>query len=302
MPHSRSHSFLPFSVFPSHTEREREMSLAADGALFNVQPTATESRRAITPSKLFTRQTTPQRSGSAGRSNSNNRERIVSDIHQDPHVIRSGPARPISVRRQRRWENKNLFGLDEHTKTKEDRILEALENADLAKEGIPFEISWRSTLSELLKPNNHQLLHDFLSCKENFQVQLKANKAPSDKSDWEVAEESWLTIEKRIRAAMVRSFNSSEVIRAFLSALERALLHFARCGRAPTEQELNAEGDGSNDVGCGDDALRKELAQPLFVDKAGNLVVPLQDSAFRRLLVHGVAQFYGMKSHVSPLP
>lgn len=263
------------------------MSLTADGALSNVQPISTESRRAITPSKLFTRQTTPQRSNSAPRSNSNNRERFVNDINLDPRIIRTGPPRPISIRRQRRWENKNLFGLEDFSRSKEERMLEALEN-DVETEGVPFEVSWRSTLGELLKSKNQQILHDFLSCKDVF-TSHKISRAPKDVSslnDWEVAELTWIKVEKRIRAAILRSFSSSEVIRLFLGDLERVILHFAH-----TQEVLSTENL------C--DELKKELAQPMTVDKAGNLVIPLHDSAFRRLLVHGVAQFYGMQSNVS---
>lgn len=105
-------------------------------------------------------------------------------------------------------------------------------------------------------------------------------------NDWELAEASWIKIEKRIRAAMNRSFAASDVIRLFLADVERILLHFAHTGVALT-------------AGPFSDELKKELANPIFVDKSGNLVIPLQESAFRRLLVHGVAQFYGLQSSVS---
>jgi hypothetical protein len=176
--------------------------------------------------------------------------------------------------------------LDDQTKSKEDRILEALEREDVAKEGIPFEISWRSTLSELMKPKNHQLLHDFLSCKDDLGSKKVAKKVnPADQNDYEVAEEAWIKVEKRIRAATMRSYASSEVIQVFLADLERVILHFAH-----TQQVLSA-----NQL-CGE--LTQELAQPISIDKSGNLVIPFHDSAFRRLLVHGVAQFYGLQSNV----
>lgn len=264
------------------------MSLTADGSLSNVQSGVSDSRRAITPSKLFNRQTTPQRSGSAPRTTSNNRERIVSDIYLDPQSGKpyvSAPTRPISVRRQRRWENKNMFGLEDFSKSKEDRIRAALEHPDESVEGIPFEISWRSTLSELLKPKNYDLLQEFLSCKDSVgRSKPTVPKDPSLQSDWEVAESAWFKIEKRIRAAVARSHASSEVIRLFLVSLERVILHFAH-----TQQVLHT------DQLC--DELKKELARPISIDKSGNLVIPLQESAFRRLLVHGVAQFYGLQSN-----
>lgn len=265
------------------------MSLTADGALSNVQSGTSDSRRATTPSKLFNRQTTPQRSGSAPRSSSNNRERFVSDINLDPQTTRTysvGPARPISVRRQRRWENKNMFGLENFSKSKEERIREALDHPDVSAEGIPFEVSWKSTLSELLKPKNYDLLQEFLSCKDSgIRQKPSVPKDPALQRDWEVAESAWSKIEKRIRAAVIRSHASSEVIRLFLADFERVILHFAHTQQALPVDQL-----------C--DELKKELAYPMSIDKSGNLVIPLQESAFRRLLVHGVSQFYGLQSNV----
>ena len=45
--------------------------------------------------------------------------------------------------------------------------------------------------------------------------------------------------------------------------------------------------------------LRAHLLQPPSMDSNGDLVMPLRDSAFHRLLLHGVCQFYCLKSKVS---
>ena len=47
--------------------------------------------------------------------------------------------------------------------------------------------------------------------------------------------------------------------------------------------------------------LRTHLSQAPSMDADGNLVMPLRDSAFHRLLLHGVCQFYCLKSKV-PIP
>jgi hypothetical protein len=47
--------------------------------------------------------------------------------------------------------------------------------------------------------------------------------------------------------------------------------------------------------------LRTQLSQAPSMDADGNLVMPLRDSAFHRLLLHGVCQFYCLKSKV-PIP
>ena len=47
--------------------------------------------------------------------------------------------------------------------------------------------------------------------------------------------------------------------------------------------------------------LRTHLSQAPSMDADGNLVMSLRDSAFHRLLLHGVCQFYCLKSKV-PIP
>jgi len=55
-------------------------------------------------------------------------------------------------------------------------------------------------------------------------------------------------------------------------------------------------------VDGGSDALFRSLARPLYVEKKGVLVLPLNNSAFFRLLVHGCCQYYGLRSHSENLP
>lgn len=269
------------------------MSLSHDGALSNVLPSTTESKRALTPSKLFTRPITPQRSNSAPRSNSNNREPRTNDIALDPHVVRRSRSGAISTRKLRRWENKNLFGVENFSKSREDRILDSLNNSERGPENIPFEVTWKSTLSKLLRPENQAELHDFMTCRDVFTTgkhrsQLPRKGRPANYSDWSDAENAWMKVEKRIRAAISRSFASSDVIEDFLTQLEQVILHFVHTKQALSADKLS-------------DELKKELAQPISIDRAGNLVIPLHESAFRRLLVHGVAQFYGLQSNVSKI-
>lgn len=263
------------------------MSLTADGALSNVQPSSTDSKRATTPLKLFTRQVTPQRSNSAPRSNSNNREVRGNDIALDPHVVRRSRSGAISARKMRRWENKNLFGGDTFSKSKEETIRDAINNPEFGIDNVQMEITWRSTLSKLLKPENQDILHDFMTCRDVFTTHKTQTRRmrTGGGSDWCEAEEAWIKIEKRIRAAIVRSFATSEIIQTFVSDIERVLLHFAHTRQALCEDKLS-------------DELKKDISQPICVDKGGNLVISLSDSAFRRLLVHGIAQFYGLQSNV----
>jgi hypothetical protein len=61
------------------------------------------------------------------------------------------------------------------------------------------------------------------------------------------------------------------------------------------------EEEGSK-VDGGSDALVRSLARPLYVEKRGALVLPLNNSAFFRLLVHGCCQYYGLRSHSENLP
>lgn len=180
-----------------------------------------------------------------------------------------------------------MFGVENFSKSKEENIREALNNPEFGVDNVQMEITWRSTLSKLLKPENQDILHDFMTCRDVFtthKAQSRRARTGGD-GDWSDAEEAWIKIEKRIRAAIVRSFATSEVIQDFLADIERVLLHFAHTRHALSEEKLS-------------DELKKDISQPIAVDKSGNLVIPLSDSAFRRLLVHGVAQFYGLQSNV----
>ncbi|KAJ1438518.1 hypothetical protein B484DRAFT_444536 [Ochromonadaceae sp. CCMP2298] len=136
--------------------------------------------------------------------------------------------------------------------------------------------------------------------------------------------DAWSSVPVRMRTALMGAFASSEVIRAFLRDVEVLLLCHARAPPAQTQIEeqvqahTEAQTGGANartasaspstsqptpplpPLALGAESLSQAtIAQLLHLpcyDPSGNLLLPLLESPFRRLLVHGAAQFYGLQS------
>lgn len=239
--------------------------------------------RNSTPVRLPVRNLTPPRSNSnprAGGSATRKRLLVASDkLHSE--APDSGPNRPISRRRQRRWENKNLMGVEQLT-----QILAAAGDSDgdesHRRDGVveqPLRIEWRSAFQELFVAENRDALETFRQCAEHFTVRSSYQRAYAS-----AAERTWFQVGRRLRG-MVQSCLAENPARLFpfLGALEDNLLHFANHKTLKPH-----EADGR--------MLASYLACPLIVDKDGVLHVFLRDFKGNRFVLHAVAQFFGLQS------
>lgn len=144
--------------------------IAKDGSISVIQPPTSTSKRVITPSKIYIKQITPSRTTNhqqinSNRSNSNNR------IHSNEILqIHQPISRSTSRKKQRQWENKNLFDFNQqflhHLKTSTNLIDDDGEDIVMDGNNMNFEIKWRSNFSEMLKSENQLSLQQFITCKD----------------------------------------------------------------------------------------------------------------------------------------
>eukprot|EP01041_Mallomonas_annulata_P009457 gene9457-19640_t len=233
--------------------------------------------RAITPSKSCNpskRYNTPQRSGSAPRSSSAPKGAVLARAVLDaqPFNNRSQSSR----RKQRRWDNDNLFGMHRHLrKTIEDDMDESIEESALHNFGL--QIEWRSAFRDILHEDNKDALQEYLKCAEF----TKNHHIIHHHARWSETEKGWNRIEKKLRSIIVRAMKTDS-LKFFLNAIEQIIILFVLEGITPNEIDTP-------------EVLLLTLASPLEANEIG-LYIHLQDSSFHRLLTHAACQFHGLKS------
>lgn len=252
-----------------------------------VRSISTGSNRATTPSKVAVRNTTPQRNSTPLRYGSANKERDLSKLASDVSVLNRHPSRSISHRKQRQWENKNLFGLE--LINKDGLVNEVLEKEEqIYHQRYAFKVDWRSKFAELFEHKNHNELESFRTCKDitsrgdtNVNQHLKHIR----NDEWREAEIAWLNVEKRLRSVLFRSLLNSEQFRLYVEALEIVILSFLETETLPDHSIVPV-------------ALSNCLLNPMRMTSSGGIELSLNDSPFHRLLLHATCQFYGIKSKV----
>ena len=124
------------------------------------------------------------------------------------------------------------------------------------------------------------------------------------------AETRFLRLEKRLRGILTQLVGSNAHMASFLEDIEvllttmlsrKSLLCEGGGSAGGKEENGTSEGGGSSRC-C--EALTRSLALPLYMRQGEQaaLVLPLKDSAFLRLLVHGCCLYYGLRSHSEDLP
>lgn len=252
-----------------------------------IRSVSTGSNRATTPSKIAVRNTTPQRNSTPLRFGSANKERELSKLAFDVDVLNRHPSRSISRRKQRQWDNKNLFGLE--LMDKNGMYNESLDKDEQNfHQRYAFKVDWKSKFGELFKHKNHNELESFRTCRDitapsETNINISHKRIRND--EWRDAELAWLNVEKRLRSVLFRSLLNSEQFRSYVESLEIVILSFL-------------ETDTLLDHSAVPLPLSSCLLRPMVVNTSGAVELSLQDSPFHRLLLHATCQFYGMKSKV----
>ncbi len=243
------------------------------------------SQRSLTPSKIPLRNITPQKVSSNPRNLSSGKSRFGDGNHgvdmadSQPRA----PSRSASRRKQRRWENQNIFSAEVN-----DILLQGLDDEDThIKIRKPlFKVELRSAFRELFEPKNAGVLEAFRLCAESVDQQHFINSKHQHLSE---RDKAWFRIERRLRKILIQSVTKNVDILSFVADVEEILIAFLS-GRT-------AFCDGNNREESR--VLQSLLVNVPLINNDKNLEIELKDSAFHRLLLHSVCQYHGLASKVS---
>lgn len=215
-----------------------------------------------------------------------------------------------SRRKMRRWANDRLLGVAQVCILHGGGLGGDEDGAAAVAEGEygPFlDGSHPSKFSTLMATENTELRDLFLAG-YGGKCAGGAGKAggratPSLLQD---AESRFLRLERRLRGLLTQVVGMDAHMGLFLEDVEALLRSFLEGGLVLPLKEGGGGGRSGDEEGSkvdgGSDALVRSLARPLYLEKKGALVLPLNNSAFFRLLVHGCCQYYGLRSHSENLP
>ncbi|KAE9361515.1 hypothetical protein PF008_g959 [Phytophthora fragariae] len=182
---------------------------------------------------------------------------------------------PVGVRKQQRWFNDHHFG----NRAASTRLEDLMEHMDI-------NVEWRSNFQKLAEPQNEELQTEFRKGGGAHENNWSHAPRSRRKDEWNEAEQMFTHVDRRARTLMLRSFNS---FAPFIEAVEYVVLHFVQVPwrEVPSELEVATP-------------LFRMLKHPIEVMRASEkdvrLILPLLDSAFHRLIIHSVCQFYGVRS------
>uniref|UniRef100_A0AAV1UNP1 R3H domain-containing protein n=1 Tax=Peronospora matthiolae TaxID=2874970 RepID=A0AAV1UNP1_9STRA len=180
---------------------------------------------------------------------------------------------PLGARKQQRWLNDHHFG----NRAASTRLEDLMEHMNI-------HVEWRSNFEKLAEPQNEDLQAEFRQggCVPEHHVSHGPRNRRKDK--WNDAEQMFTRVDRRARTLILRSLTS---LAPFIEAVECVVLHFIQWREVPSELEIAAP-------------LFHMLKHPIELvkvcEKDVRLVMPLLDSAFHRLIIHSVCQFYGVRS------
>lgn len=227
---------------------------------------------------------TPQRDRSNPRDNTRNSSNPRSTNRFDfPNSKdKTQLSRSTSKRKQRRWENSNMFGneLNELLTKKFKKFEDISDDEELAQ--YPLRIDWRSSFKDLLAKENVDALETFLLCQEKL---LDSSKSKGKISHLSLPELAWRNIERKLRDILIKTLvRDFEIINVIFN-LEQILLAFCH------NEDLAVERFHP-------DNLHINISNPVILDNEGKLKIQFKNSTLNRLLLHTICQFYGLKSQV----
>jgi hypothetical protein len=236
------------------------------------------AQRSLTPSKIPVRNSTPQRATSNPRNISAGKTRLAAALSETE--VHRATSRSASRRKQRRWENQNIFSPEVN-----DILMQGLEDEEnhVRIRKPLFKVEMRSAFRELFEPKNAAALETFRMCAESLVTQEKANQ-----KHLSCGEKAWLRVEKRLRQILIESVGKNVDIIAFIADLEELITTYVK------QEEI----DESYEKRIDSKVLASLLIRVPSISPENELEVELKDSAFHRLLLHSVCQYHGLVSKV----
>ncbi|CAM9394754.1 unnamed protein product [Pylaiella littoralis] len=261
-----------------------------DDSLAVVFSSDTGAGRAHTPQRL-NRTHTPQRLRSSSFLHT-----AVAPVQQSSATRAGAETRrqPLGRRKQRRWENDNLLGVEKFLRGRH-----AHDEGEAAH--LTVSHPWRSSLADLVSDQNKSTAAEEVRESIRRGVQPRAPQSGGEGrssssgwrryagGQWEDAEERFLLVERRLRDIVVRALRSSALL-TFVRGLETLLEGFVQGKQVPSELPA---------------ALRSALASRPTVelatgesaaDAGATLLVPVGPSPFHRLLLHALCQYRKLRS------
>ncbi|CAB1119158.1 unnamed protein product [Ectocarpus sp. CCAP 1310/34] len=257
-----------------------------DDSLAVVFSADTGAGRAHTPQRL-NRTHTPQRLRPSSILHT-----TAAPVQRSSVVRREGESRrqPPGRRKQRRWENDNLLGVEKFLRGRH-----AHEEGEA--EHLTVKHAWRSSLGDLVSdPRAAEVRESF----RNGMQPTPQNGGSAPRSGtrhfaggkWEDAEERFLLVERRLRDIVVRALRNPALV-GFVKGLETLLGEFTQ-----TQQTLTGMPSALRSAlaSLPKVEVKKEAGKSSEAAAGATLLVPLGPSPFHRLLLHALCQYQKLRS------
>lgn len=291
----------------------------ADDSLGEVANMEGKSSRATTPQMRRTtprrqRHGTPQRAGSAPRASSAGKVSALAKACFESQSCNRSLSRNAGRRKQQKWENDNLFGLNMfmkkvHALNKQDDVEsddESGEENEISRQG--FKLNWKSLFGTISNGENEEALNAYLMCSNSYRASSGQSKSIKDcVSEWDRAEFSWMKMEKRLRTIILRALVRREA-QKFVAAVEDLLLNLELSSTDSSSKEMSSRAAASVQhlflkpprvvrPSSRTSSRENKDGDEVLVNVASNqLILTLVDSSFHRLLLHATCQFHNMHS------
>jgi hypothetical protein len=240
------------------------------------------------------------RPSSNSRSSGVNVVRLVQKNFKDEELTSKlterAPSRSSSRRKQRRWENMNLFGIHEILSSRTSGAAGAKGSEEDEEEYFnqylfPVDVHNKpSAFHELFL--HKELLSIFRHCEEDLSFSSAARSAGSHHPLRTLEDKAWLNIEKKIRTILLKTVSENIKHFQFLFLIEKLLFSFIKGQLIPFDSVA------SSSTASTTSSMNLIKSYQLIEDKTGKelLKIELTESSFYRLLFHGICQFYNLKS------